>query len=136
MSREIKFRAWDKAQQKMLGWGAIRSASISYLADREYGLMQFTGLTDSNGTEIYEGDFIEFTYWWFDGAMERDSTLSGAITYEPKHMSFALRGIKNKAWLAHVGSENSDTAMFAFFNFDEADFHVLGNVHENPGLLK
>jgi uncharacterized phage protein (TIGR01671 family) len=109
---------------------------IDTIAVRNETVGQWTGLKDSDDKDIFEGDFVEFTYWWFDGAMERDSTLSGVITYEAKHMSFALRGIKNKAWLQHVGEKDSDTAMFAFFNFAEADFHVRGNIHDNPELLE
>ncbi len=146
--REIKFRVWQVSTSKMITAERIRQISVlamdPTLPEREhflclpllpdFNLMQFTGLHDSEGAEIYEGDIVEFTYWWFDGS-ERDSYLSGVIVYEEKHMAYALQGIKNKEWLAHIGSEVADTTNFAFFNFEDADFRILGNVHENPDLL-
>ena len=51
--REIKFRAWDNYEKKMwyprtIGEGFIKMS----------GLMQFTGMLDKNGVEIYESDII------------------------------------------------------------------------------
>lgn len=55
MTREIKFRAWDKRYNKMLIPPAINNPEIE---DNEWVLMQFTGLKDKSGKEIYEGDIL------------------------------------------------------------------------------
>lgn len=96
---------------------------------------QFTGLTDKEGNRIFEGDIIEFTYWWFDGA-EQDTCLRGVIVYSSENMSYQLKGVKNKEWEKHTGYENDTEYLtpFSELNFAEADFKVIGNIHDNPNF--
>ena len=61
--REIKFRAWDNKQNKMRndGFSIYYDGSIQFadsIESKDFILMQYTGLKDKNGKEIYEGDIL------------------------------------------------------------------------------
>ena len=140
--REIKLRAWDKTRKCFIDVPDLKDLLFSYGCNYDYTngndveISQFTGLKDKNGTPIYEGDIIQFTYWWFDGG-EAESDLKGTIVYSDHNMSFQLKGVKNKDWERHTGYKNDCDYLtpFSELNFDEADFLVIGNIYQNPELL-
>ena len=128
--REVKFRAWVKSPE---GWKMIPVAYLElgrpqhceeelkcvgddwgnewYFDDGEVELMQFTGLHDKHGREIYEGDIL------------KEIGLLGAIEYHAP--SFKLRrNPQSKAF--------NDEDLFEIPNMDS---EVIGNIHENPELL-
>lgn len=126
MKRELKFRAWDKDMREMVFVSAIQfdphspKEKPNIIDERndirdldEVELMQFTGLFDKNGKEIYEGDIIK---------TETDKLM--AITWSQKFASFCL---------------NRDGWAFQHW-FGEAcnpkNCEVIGNIYENESLLK
>ena len=81
MSGEIKFRAWDGETKTMHYWSLndllCRFGNKDYSDDNTaspfFEWMQYTGLKDKNGKEIYEGDILDFEngykqdIWFNDG---------------------------------------------------------------------
>ena len=122
--REIKFRVWDKESKEMLSdvslWNddftSYLNEHIEYLQDK-CELMQYTGLKDKNGIEIYEGDILEFITFGFDS--ER------FITYiEFINASFRLKNGRSLFYFGQIDVSKLD------------DGRVIGNIYENPELLE
>ena len=71
MSREIKFKAWDHDNNKMIYWTLndllVRFGDPKYqfnVEDRPsplFNWLEYTGFKDNNGEEIYERDFVKLT---------------------------------------------------------------------------
>lgn len=125
--RTIKFRAWDKETNQMCymdnphwslmahkdGMGVYNLQNGS--GGDEYELMQFTGLKDKNGKEIYEGDIVEWKQY-------KDGPYPMALTDENKEL-------KRKV------VEYSLKTPFIGFTLNEG-YEVIGNIYENKELLK
>lgn len=133
---EIHFEHGDATMVYLSEDGEFVRDTWARITDEDLHLLQFTGLTDQNSVEIYEGDIVEFTYWWFDGDAA-ESILTGHIVYSNENMSFQLKAVKNAEWEKFTGYENDQDYLtpFSELNFCDADFSVIGNIHEHPHLL-
>jgi len=116
MSRNIKFRAWDKSINEMLTQplDGISAASrlLGFTVFSQCEVMQFTGFKDIEGKDIYEGDILDEKYKvtveWCDGSFEVES--NGTILLLKKWLRARIK----------AGCPSS----------------IIGNVHENPELLE
>ncbi|GAA0115265.1 YopX family protein [Clostridium senegalense] len=126
MSREIKFRAWDKVRKEMLqiqkhSFKTNKSIPYGWNIEHEfYDLMQYTGLKDINGKEIYEGDILEGGYL---------NPLTGEFISRKYIVEYEEGCFKCKL----IGkSPYGDT----WINFIHEKSRVIGNVYENSNLLE
>lgn len=134
MDREIKFRAWDNKNKYMVTskqgvFTALRNSMNIVRQDNgyynngdllkpnkeKYTLMQFTGLEDKNGKEIYEGDILKFS--------EVDTAI---VIWNEKYAYFMVKPIQEYYF-------DSDVLGQALEYNDNVE--KIGNIYDNPELL-
>lgn len=136
--REIKFRAWNKENNKMVQFDfkniygyegeicgiILPDGQTALNFNSGYGddgfneslaIMQYTGLKDKHGVEIYEGDVLRKERYW-DIYIESDA-------------DNARFGFLNTEWVVSQGKiKPIDKYMMN-------EYEVIGNIYENPELL-
>lgn len=137
---EIKFRAWHKADKKTyeviafnLGKWFLRGKAHP-MPRSAIELLQYTGLKDKNGVEIYEGDIVHCTHWFFDGN-EVEEEFIASVGF--KDGSYTLENINSRFYSDYTGEENgAGVCWIGSINYTEDDYEVIGNIYENPELLE
>jgi len=157
MNREIKFRAWDKVKKTfnrsieidcLGGMQEYKYTGSAYQAvydvdmggfseaNERFVLHQYTGLKDSEGVEIYEGDIVTIVNLEADCAMwtSFENGFTGQIQVGA--------GLKlcmvdeNDEHFEHWDDGQNETGFEGFIGYTEEHVKVIGNVYETPDLCK
>ncbi len=104
--RKIKFRVWYRGNENIMRYDGFCLNPIQNSEEQNGVIMQFTGLLDKNGKEIYEGDIMK--------------TESGICEVKWYDKGACFR------WMFDGNSESP-------LNYDDRE--VIGNIYENPELL-
>src|SRR6476620_12650634 len=94
--REIKFNAWDTFDKKMLYWKDLSEHMIAeiLLNSARYIPLQYTGLKDKNGKEIYEGDVVRWSHL-DDSGIDQIMFLDGGFIVANSTLCFHRMYTKN-----------------------------------------
>jgi len=123
--RPIKFRVWEVSKKQFIyeGDASHKRLAISFigkvyhggyddvLSDKEYIVQQYTGLKDSKGQEIYEGDILS----------RKGADLLLRVEYQPESAAFVVIDSDNDSWGFLANRQN---------------YEVIGNIFQNNELLK
>lgn len=113
--REIKFRFWIKSEKRMEPPCDMWWNYIEYLIEDDCIVMQYTGLKDKDGVEIYEGDIVKLDSW--QPKEMQIYFIEGAFCLANKEGHF----VGDIHYIQHAG---------------ENQCKVIGNIYQNPELLK
>ena len=124
--REIKFRAWLKEERKMVNvetlfiginrlcFGNSKTEDLFFRDFEEVELMQYTGLKDKNGKEIYEGDILFF----------RDENMKYIVVWQDT--AFIIKSIEIRKY----------SEKMCWLDDTEICCEIVGNIYENKNLLE
>jgi len=136
MSREIKFRAWDKAAHKMrgvLGLQDLFTIRSDGQYHEDYKVMQFTGLKDKNDVDIFEGDIIRWGLGFTD--YDTENWHRYAVVEINPDIQFKIVYYVDSNTNKKMPTDNH-IFQYARFAYDtERHVEVIGNRFENPELL-
>lgn len=123
----------------MLSWEDLKNQIWNVIASADNGnsnwiFMQYTGLKDKNGKEIYEGDIItKVITFYTDKTHSKTESHNGVVEWGVEHDSDGYRHNEWLGWLA-------DTKLKGTHPRSLKDVHsgceIIGNVYENPELIK
>lgn len=152
MKREIKFRAWSNKSKEMLDWFCICQSAFnrgethlmyavftdpSFVNDCGYILMQYTGLKDKNGKEIYEGDIVELVGGTCDFLScgiydDQKYKIGDKMIIQCLSSGFTLCGLN--MYDCTLPNRVGKVDNYTLWNHARS-LKIIGNIYENQNLL-
>jgi len=136
MKIEIRFRVWNPSINKMsivercdyMGLHGILYDLVG-CNNKDNVWMQYTGLKDKNGTPIYEGDIVKCHYFYEAlgenlGVYEAEKEIIGEIDIQEMGLWIQCDTEEDSGYLLWINGLHEDS------------FEVIGNIYENPELIK
>lgn len=152
-SREIKFRVWDAKYKDWMRCGFLTNGVGNFIAGGGKGyhfqtilnnetltdkiheeipfngsnprwtVQQYTGLKDILGKDIFEGDIVKYKRHW------------GSKNGRDSHIEISIDEIyfSDAGWYPQPETRIEDDS---YYNYKQYDFEVIGNIFQNPKLLK
>ena len=143
--REIKFRAWEKERKQMVDLFKITPLALDpdlevdglfIPFDDRYKLMQYTGLKDKNGKEVYEGDIVLIPSYYKEIILDDGS---GPRYDEPQICDVEML---EGCWGVKIDNPDElfDRGFYSFLkiknDITDDPIEIIGNIYENKDLLK
>jgi hypothetical protein len=136
LMREPKFRIWDRYKNEMVyggfqlwfdGHGELKDTPpIGAYPNIE--ILEYTGLNDKHGKEIFEGDIVGYSYDNRNGFYKIYRVEIGEQDHYIEGINHTYYGVQ----FIEIKGSDVDSG---FYSTDLKDLEVIGNIYENPELL-
>lgn len=142
--REIKFRAWQKTHKYWVHeeFGDLMWQDGNFYFDGDikcddtFAIMQYTGLKDKNGVEIYEGDIVRGYDFWGNKKTDPQEKRTYPYVAEVKYGDYGDTACHNSYGFYFDAKQSEELLGWqtpTISNLDNCE--IIGNIYENKELL-
>jgi uncharacterized phage protein (TIGR01671 family) len=148
LGKEIKFRAWDKINSKMINHPQVGCGFLNDMFDNQasnWTWQQSTGLYDTNNKEIYEGDICSGLHRHQNG--ENEYPIKDQVYFSVGGFTLFAKPLQDFTWyyddithkqkiLKHVMWMTPAREVIPAYYYVIDNIEVIGNIYETPELIR